>query len=226
MHWQIQTGPCVSGSGAGWGVESKGYKVLSGLGQRGTAVRERGPGELFLGPPGAWRRESPGGLSADTPPRPSYSSYLPFLRPPRQITSTGWPQTTGTFSFTVLEVRSPKCRCCRDGFLLEPGAECVPPPPSPSFWGALAIHDAPWLIDTSPQSACALAWLLPACASVVSYGDTRVILDVEPTLHQYDVLLTTCVGKEPVFKKGHVRGAWVAQSVKRPTSARSQSRSL
>ena len=137
-----------------------------------------------------------------------HSSCICFLGLPKQITQTGWPQTTGTYSFIVLEVRSPKCRCSQGGFLPEPEAESVPRL-TPSFCYVLVILNGPWLVDGSLPSACILMCLLPVCVSSSPLKRTPVMSDVGPTLNLYDFIITNYICKDLIFqnkqtKKMHI----------------------
>lgn len=79
-----------------------------------------------------------------------------------------------------------------------------------SFWCVLVTPDIPWLADTALQSACNLTWLLPRCVSTSFLLRTPVLLDVEPTLNQYDLILINYIGEDPgAPKTSHILRFWV-----------------
>lgn len=122
-----------------------------------------------------------------------------FLAPLWEAPWTGWLKTTVIYFFTIQESRSLKSRCQQGQFLLEALKENL----LMSLSWVLVVASNPWLIATSLHSLPPSSpGLLPVCCSVFSHTflQGHQLLDWEPTVIWFDLILVNYICKIPVFK--------------------------
>ena len=125
---------------------------------------------------------------------------------PNTFPSTEWLRTIAIDSFRVLEVRRPKSRY-QQGRVPFGGSREESSLPLPSW---RAILGTPWPITHACLHLHTAIFSLSVCAPASSGGFIRtpVILDLGPTLIQYDLILTNYICKDPVSKCNHIHKCW------------------